>query len=60
MNNKKIESLATPTDNLGAANKLYVDSEIAKIQPSSNTLLIDGSRSMTGDLDMGDNFIDNC
>ena len=42
---------------MGAANKLYVDSEIAKIP--SNALLIDGSKTMAGDLDMGDNFIDN-
>ena len=40
------------------ANKSYVEGEIAKIpkQPE-NVLLLDGSRSMTGDLDMDVNHV---
>ena len=42
------------------ASKSYVDSEIAKIpQQPQNVLLLDGSKAMTGDLDMGGKEIVN-
>ena len=41
------------------ADKTYVANEIAKID-LSDTLKLDGSRAMTGDLDMDDNLITNC
>ena len=49
----------TPKFGYSAVNKNYVDSEISKI-PGTDTspfLKIDGSRAMTGNLDMGDHSI---
>ena len=49
----------TPKFGYSAVNKNYVDGEISKI-PGTDTspfLKIDGSRAMTGDLDMGDHSI---
>ena len=49
----------TPKFGYSAVNKNYVDGEISKI-PGTDTspfLKIDGSRSMTGNLDMGDHSI---
>ena len=63
LNNKKIVNLADPTDAKGAATTLYVDNkvsdEISKIpNPDlSGYLQVNGSVSMTGDLNMGDNKI---
>ena len=38
--------------------KLFVDAEIAKIpKQQQNVLLLDGSKAMTGNLNMGDNAI---
>ena len=50
LNSNKINGLADPTKDSDAANKGYVDTEIAKMP--QNTLLLDGSKSMKGNLDM--------
>ena len=58
MNNRKIKNLGDPTDVGDATNKKYVDAEIANVNFDATPLLPrDGSRSMTGDLDMDDNHI---
>ena len=58
MANHKIINLADPTNNQDVAHKKYVDDEIAKLPHSDNgKLKLDGSRVMTGNLQMGDNFI---
>ena len=50
--------LADPTGDGQAANKSYVDGKIAKVHIDTTPLLPrDGSRSMTGDLDIGGNNI---
>ena len=54
MNNKKIYSLPNPIENSEAVNKAYVDNEIAKLPHSdTGTLKLDGSRAMTGTLNLG-------
>ena len=54
MNDNKIKGLGVPSGDSHAANRKYVDDEIAKLPHSDNgTLKLDGSRVMTGDLDMG-------
>ena len=54
MNNNNIKKLAPPREKNDAANKKYVDSEIAKLPHSdTGTLKLDGSRAMTGTLDLG-------
>ena len=60
MNNNSIINLKDPTAQSHGANKKYVDDEIAKIpsQPQ-NVLKLDGSKAMTGDLDMNNNSIIN-
>ena len=58
MGQKKIIGLANPTGDGQATNKKYVDGEIAKVHIDTTPLLPrDGSRSMTGDLDIGGNNI---
>ena len=59
MGNHQIKGLADPTDLTDAANKKYVDDEIKAIPAvdTSDLLKLDGSRVMTGNLEMGDNFI---
>ena len=58
MGQKKIIGLADPTGGGQAANKSYVDDEIAKVHIDTTPLLPrDGRRSMTGDLDIGRNNI---
>ena len=58
MNDNKIKGLAIPTEDNDASNKKYVDDEIAKLPHSDNgTLKLDGSRAMTGDLNMGNHII---
>ena len=56
MNNKKIVSLLTPSDNNDAATKKYVDDN--KVD-GSVFLKLDGSRKMTGNLDMNNKRIIN-
>ena len=58
MNNRKIKNLGDPTDNGDAINKSYIDGEIANLYIKSSPLLPrDGSRTMTGDLNMNENHI---
>ena len=59
MNNNKIKFLAEPTDLKDGANKKYVDDQIKAIPAvdTSDLLKLDGSRAMTGNLQMGDHTI---
>ena len=58
MNNHDIVGVKDPRSDTYCANKKYVDREIAKVHIDSTPLLPrDGSRSMTGDLDIGGNNI---
>ena len=58
LNENKIKSLAAPTEDEDGANKKYVDDEIAKLPHSdTGTLKLDGSRTMTGNLNMGHHTI---
>ena len=58
LNENKIKSLGAATEDEDGANKKYVDDEIAKLPHSDNgTLKLDGSRAMTGNLDMGHHTI---
>jgi len=58
MNDNKIKGLAKPSADSEAANRKYVDDEISKLPHSDNgTLKLDGSRAMTGNLNMGDHTI---
>ena len=60
LNGNLINGLGNPVDNNDATNKTYVDSEIAKLpQPDTNVLKLDGSKAMTGNLDMGNKNITN-
>ena len=60
LNGNLINGLGNPVDNNDATNKTYVDSEIAKLpQPDTNVLKLDGSKAITGNLDMGDKNITN-
>ena len=54
MNNNKIKGLAEPTDLKDGANKKYVDDQIKAIPAvdTSDLLKLDGSRAMTGTLNM--------
>ena len=54
LNGNKIKNIAHPTEDEDGANKKYVDDEIAKLPHSDNsTLKFDGSRAMTGTLNLG-------
>ena len=54
MNNNNIKKLAPPKEKNDAANKKYVDAEISKLPHSdTGTLKLDGSRAMTGTLNLG-------
>ena len=58
LNGNKIKSLAAPIGDKDGANKKYVDDEIAKLPHFDNgTLKLDGSRAMTGNLNMGHHTI---
>ena len=59
MGNHKIINLADPTNNQDVAHKKYVDDRIKAIPggDTSDLLKLDGLRVMTGNLQMGDNFI---
>ena len=60
MNNKKITSLATPTANTEASTKKYVDDTVAANKVDGSVFLkLDGSRKMTGNLDMNNKQIYN-
>ena len=55
MNNNNIKNLKDPVDNQDAGTKKYIDAEIAKIPvvDTSGLLPLDGSKAMTGNLNMG-------
>ena len=58
MNSNLINGLGDPVDDADAANKKFVDTEIAKVHIDTTPLLPrNGSRSMFGDLDMDGNHI---
>ena len=61
MNDHKISNLKMPEFNNDAANKQYIDTEITKIPPTDTSpfLKLDGTRVMTGDLDMDSHKITN-
>ena len=60
MNNYKIKNLPTPTNNADPATKKYVnDADAANKVDSSVFLKLDGTRKMTGNLDMQNNRIYN-
>ena len=48
-------------DNNTLVSKAFVNAEIAKLpKPATDVLKLDGSRAMTGDLNMNNNLITNC
>ena len=54
LNENKIKNPGAPSEDKDGANKKYVDDEIAKLPHSdTGTLKLDGSRAMTGTLDLG-------
>ena len=58
LNGNLINGLSNPLDNNDATNKIYVDSEIAKIpKPDKDVLKTDGSNAMDANLDMGNHNI---
>ena len=60
INNNKIVSLATPTNNTDASTKKYVDDTVAANKVNVNSFFkSDGSKKMTGSIDMNNNRILN-
>ena len=60
MNENKIKGIAAPSDDKDVANKKYVDDKVANVQTDTTTLLPrDGSRSMFGNLNLGNNYLPN-
>ena len=59
LNENKIKGLAAPSEDKDGANKKYVDDQIKAIPAvdTSDLLKLDGSRAMTGNLQMGDHTI---
>ena len=59
INNNKLKGLAAPSEDKEGANKKYVDDQIKAIPAvdTSDLLKLDGSRAMTGNLQMGDHTI---
>ena len=58
LNDNKLKGLAAPSEDKDGANKKYVDAEIAKLpKAETDVLKLDGSRAMTGNLQMGDHTI---
>jgi len=58
MNDNKIKGLAKPSGDSHAANRKYVDDEIAKLpKAETDVLKLNGSRLMPGDLKMGNHTI---
>ena len=55
LNENKIKGLAAPSEDKYAVKKKYVDDEIAKTE--TDLLKLDGSRAMTGNLNMNDKKI---
>ena len=61
LNENKIKGLAAPSEDKDGANKKYVDDEIKAIPAvdTSDLLKLDGSRAMTGTLDLGAQRVTN-
>ena len=58
LNDNKLKGLAAPSEDKDGANKKYVDAEIPKLpKAETDVLKLDGSRAMTGNLQMGDHTI---
>ena len=59
MNNHLIQNVKDPVNLDDGVNKKYVDDEITKIQPTDTSpfLKLDGTRPMTGNLDMDNHLI---
>ena len=59
INDNKLKGLAAPSEDKDGANKKYVDDQIKAIPAAdtSDLLKLDGSRAMTGNLQMGDHTI---
>ena len=59
LNENKIKGLAAPSEDKDGANKNYVDDQIKAIPAvdTSDLLKLDGTRAMTGNLQMGDHTI---
>ena len=58
MVNKKLRNVGAPSDNTDAATKKYVDDNSSS-SDTSDLLKLDGTRKMTGNLDMNNNRIYN-
>ena len=59
MINKKLRNVGAPSDNNDAATKKYVDDNSSGSVDTSEFLKLDGTRKMTGNLDMNNNRIYN-
>ena len=62
MNNNEIKNLKDPVNDQDAGTKKYVEGEIAKIPhvaAATDVLKLDGSKAMTGDLDMANHNLIN-
>ena len=59
MINKKLRNVGAPSDNTDAATKKYVDDNSSGSFDDSAFLKLDGTRKMTGNLDMNNNRIYN-
>ena len=59
INDNKLKGLAAPSEDKDGANKKYVDDQIKAIPAvdTSDLLKLDGTRAMTGNLQMGDHII---
>ena len=59
INDNKLKGLAAPSEDKDGANKKYVDDQIKAIPAvdTSDLLKLDGTRAMTGNLQMGDHTI---
>ena len=61
LNENKIKGLAAPSEDKDGANKKYVDDEIKAIPAvdTSDLLKLDGSRAITGTLNLGGQRVEN-